>query len=286
MSEDERRQVRRELVAFLRSRRARLSPRDVGLNNGARRRTPGLRREEVAHLAGVGVTWYTWFEQGREIQVSEHFIERVASALRLDTGEREHLFTLAQNRLPPLQPAPTPHLTPALERLVATLPNPAYLETARRDVLAWSPAFSRVFGDLARVAPERRNMLWLAFVDPNYRRMMTNWEPEARAMLASFRVELGRHADDPAFVRLVRELEATSPDFQRWWPEQRVLARGEGAKRFQHEAIGEIEFEHSTFVVAAAPELRLVVYTPLPGESTSRVQRLYRGPAQSPKASE
>jgi transcriptional regulator with XRE-family HTH domain len=274
LSDDDHGESRRELVSFLRSRRARLSPTDVGLTVGPRRRTPGLRREEVARLAGVGLTWYTWFEQGRRIQVSVHFLERVAVALRLDSAERAHLFALAHHRPPPLAGELAAAVSPALRRLLWTLPNPSYVKTSRWDVLDWSPAFSRVFGDLALIPPEHRNMLWLAFGDPRYRRMMPNWESDARTMLASFRAEFGRHSDDPAFLRLVRELEQASPEFQQWWREQDVRGSGEGVKRFHHETLGALDFEHASFVVDAAPDLRLVVYTPLPGESASRVGRL------------
>ncbi|WP_394824676.1 helix-turn-helix transcriptional regulator [Pendulispora albinea] len=274
MSDDQRSETRRELGAFLKSRRARIAPRDVGLAGDVRRRTPGLRREEVALLAGVGVTWYTWFEQGRDIQVSAHFLERVARALRLDAAERAHLFALAQNRPPPQAPGPASTVTPPLRRMLDSLPGPAYIKTARWDVLAWNPALVAVFGDLARIAPAHRNMLWLVFADPEYRGTMSDWEPDARSMLAKFRLEYGRHGDHPDFVRLVRELSDASPEFRRWWPEQDVLGAVEGVKRFRHPVAGEIEFEHTTFMLDHAPDLRLVVYTPLPGKDARKVRRL------------
>jgi len=261
-------------MAFLRSRRARLSPTDAGFGRGGRRRTPGLRREEVAQLAGVGVTWYTWFEQGRGIQVSAHFLDRVAIALQLDTVERAHLFALALRQPPPLARELSVTMSPALRRLLATLPNPSYVKTARWDVLDWSPSFSRVFGDLTEIPPERRNLLWLVFSDIRYRNMMPDWERDSRILLANFRAEFGRHADDPAFVRLVRELERISPEFRRWWCDQDVQAPNAGTRRFHHETLGALDFEPTSFVVDAAPDLRLVVYTPVPGESASRVARL------------
>ncbi|WP_394835544.1 helix-turn-helix transcriptional regulator [Pendulispora rubella] len=276
MAEDERTEIRRELGAFLRSRRARLSPRDAGFAGEARRRTPGLRREEVAHLAGVGVTWYTWFEQGRDIQVSTQFLECISRALRLDATEREHLFGLAQNRPPPRGPSSAPEIAPALRRMLASIPGPAYLTTARWDVLAWNESLSAVFGDLESTPPAHRNMLWLVFTYPAYAARMTEWESDARSMLARFRVEFGRHRDDAAFGQLVRELKEASADFRRWWPEQDVLAPGEGVKRFQHPVAGEIEFEHTSFVVDGGSDLRLVVYTPLPGANARKVEKLRR----------
>ena len=280
MKEGEHIEARSALSAFLRSRRARLSPVAVGLPAGPRRRTPGLRREEVAQIAGVGITWYTWFEQGREVQVSTHFIECVARALRLDPAERAHLFALAQNRAPPVMLAPSPEVTPALRRMLDNQPSPSYLKTARWDVLAWSPSFTAVFGDLARTAVEQRNMLWLVFTDRDYRRMMVDWEDEVRAMTAKFRLEFGRHHEDPSFVRLVRELSETVPEFDRWWRLQDVQGRGAGIKRVNHPSAGMIEFVHTTFVVADEPDLRLVVYTPMPGEHARKVDALGRATRQ------
>ena len=267
---------RQELAAFLRTRRARLSPLDVGMPPTSRRRTPGLRREEVAQLAGIGVTWYTWLEQGRAISVSSHFLENVARALRLDPAERAHLFALAHHRPPPVVPVPSSRVTPALEHTLETIPNPAYVKTARWDVLAWNTAMSTVLGDLGIVPAERRNMLWLVFSSPDHRRMMPDWADDARAMLAKFRLEFSRAGDDPAFASLVRELDDTSPEFHRWWAQHDVMGRGEGIKRFQHPTLGEIRFEHTSFIVEDAPDLRLVIYTPIAGDSADKVRRAQR----------
>jgi transcriptional regulator with XRE-family HTH domain len=263
-----------ELGAFLRSRRARLTPDRVGLPVGARRRTPGLRREEVAQLAAVSVTWYTWLEQGRKVQPSTRALDRIARVLRLNDVERAHLFALAQLPTTALGPPTPPALTPALRRMLDSQMNPSYLQTARWDVLAWSPALRAVFGDLEDVPDHERNMLWLVFTHSDYRLMMPDWETDARAMVAKFRVEFGRHSQDPAFHDLVEALSLRSADFRSWWSEQDVLDLGEGHKRFHHGRAGEIQFEHTTFVVENAPDLRLVVYTPLAGESARKVAEL------------
>ncbi|MFE0759044.1 helix-turn-helix transcriptional regulator [Inquilinus sp. NPDC058860] len=255
---------RRALSDFVRDRRARTSPDEVGLPAGSRRRTPGLRREEVAQLAGVGVTWYTWFEQGRAIQVSADFLERVCRALRLDQAERQHLYALAQHRPPPHGAPGLPAVSPILQALLDSLPNPAYIKTARWDIVAWNAAVTAIFGDYALIPPDRRNGLWLVFTDPRYRRMMPDWEDGARRILAKFRLDHGRAGGDPAFAALVDALQEASPEFRRWWPRHDVSERSEGLKRIRHDTLGELEFAHATFLVEGAPDLRLVTYTPVP----------------------
>ncbi|WP_051247939.1 helix-turn-helix transcriptional regulator [Inquilinus limosus] len=255
---------RRALSDFVRDRRARIAPEAVGLPAGPRRRTPGLRREEVAQLAGIGVTWYTWFEQGRAIQVSADFLERVCRALRLSEAERAHLYALAQHRPPPHAAPGLPTVSPILQALLDSLPNPAYIKTARWDIVAWNAATTALFGDYALIPPDQRNSLWLIFTDPRYRRMMPDWEEGARRVLAKFRLDHGRAGGDPAFAGLVDRLKAASPEFRRWWPRQDVAERSEGLKRIRHDTLGELEFAHATFLVEGAPDLRLVTYTPVP----------------------
>lgn len=260
---------RRALSDFVRDRRARIAPEEVGLAVGPRRRAPGLRREEVAHLAGVGVTWYTWFEQGRAIQVSADFLERICRALRLDAAERAHLYALAQHR-PPLAATPNvPTVSPVLQNFLDSLPNPAYLKTPRWDVVAWNAAAVALFGDYALLPPNERNSLWLTFVDPRYRQLRPDWEQGARQALAKFRLDHSQANGDPAFNALVDALKATSVEFRHWWPRQDVTERSEGIKRFKHESWGEVEFAYATFLVEGAPELRLVTYTP-PGGARAR----------------
>ena len=253
---------RRALSDFVRDRRARLAPGEVGLAAGPRRRAPGLRREEVAHLAGVGITWYTWFEQGRAIQVSSDFLDRICRALRLDAAERAHLYALAQHR-PPLAAPNVPTVSPVLHAFLDGLPNPAYVKTPRWDVVAWNKAAVTLFGDYALIPQAERNSLWLMFVDPHYRQMMPDWERGARRALAKFRLDHSQANGDPAFTALVEALKAASVEFRRWWSRQDVTERGEGIKRIRHETWGEVEFAYATFLVEGAPELRLVTYTPM-----------------------
>jgi hypothetical protein len=259
----ERNPDRRDLTEFLVSRRARLTPPDVGLMAGPRRRTPGLRREEVAHLAGVGISWYTWFEQGRDIQVSAHFLENLSRALRLDRPEREHLFALAQHRPPPLARPAAPMVTATMQHVLESFPHPAHIKTPRWDIVAWNAAMAEVFGDFVQYPPEERNTLWLLFTKPTFRNIMLDWEVDARRVIARFRLDYGRSGNDPAFVELVRNLEEASPEFARWWRQHDVDGFGEGVKRVRHPRHGEIEYEHAAFTADSDPNLRLVVYTPV-----------------------
>ena len=264
-----------ELSAFLRSRRARLNPLDVGLAPGTRRRTPGLRREEVAQLAGVGITWYTWFEQGRDIRVSAHFLENLARALRFNPAERAHLFALAHGRMPPLAPQLDLRVvSPGLQRTLDAHPYPVYVINMRWDLVAWNRPAACVLGDLDAVPPEQRNIVWLMFTSPAYRRLVPDWEAAAQRMLARFRIHYGRAAKDPAFLQLVADLNAASPEFQRWWPQQDLLGASEAVKCLRMAGLGDIEFEYTAFQVEGPAELRMIAYVPMPGKSTMRMKKL------------
>ncbi|MDF2693650.1 MAG: transcriptional regulator [Labilithrix sp.] len=271
------------LSAFLRSRRERLTPDVVGLHGGSRRRTPGLRREEVAGLAGVGLAWYTWFEQGRQIEVSETFLENLARALRLDPAERAHLFVLAHGRPPPLSAVVPPVVSAALQRVLDVHPYPALVWNLRWDVVAWNRASSILYGDFAERTPDERNSLWVTFTDPELRRRMPQWEANARGMIARFRLDFGGATSSPDFTELVERLLAVSPEFDRWWHEQEVVAEPEGTKSLVHPAVGTIAFDHVLLMMTEGDgrRLRVAFYSPCPGESEERAARLFGAPAPS-----
>src|SRR3954464_1405021 len=252
---------RNELSDFLKSRRARLSPDAVGLPNGTRRRAPGLRREEVASLAGVGLTWYTWFEQGREIRVSPDFLENVSRALRLSGAERRHLFVLL-NQDTTAASIPERKVSPALQRILDGMPSrPAYIRTARWDVIAWNKAATRLF-DFHRRPPEERNLVRLMFVDPEFRTMVPNWPKAAPIMLAKFRSDYARYRGDPLMDALVSEMQQRSPEFRQLWRRHDVLNSGEGIKTLHLKGKDQL-FEHTSFSVNGEPDLNLIVYAPL-----------------------
>ena len=258
-----------ELGDFLLTRRNRLTPEHIGLPAGGRRRTPGLRREEVAQLAGVSVDWYTWLEQGRPITVSTHVLEGLAHALRLSTDEREHLFFLALQQSPPERGLLASPVSATLQHFLDQLgASPAYVTGERWDIVAWNEAACAVFGDFWQMTPHERNAIWRMFLSPTHRRMLMDWEENARHVLAQFRVSCGRFLDHPDMRELLDELMTNSPEFRAWWPDHEVQRMPEGRKVFQHPTWGCLVFEHLTFQVYDAPELKVTVYTPAKGTET------------------
>jgi len=248
---------------FLRSRRERLTPERVGLAPGFRRRARGLRREEVALLAGVGTTWYTWLEQGRDVRPSAEVLGALASALRLDAVERRHLFTLA-GRPPPQAMAGGPERVPepVVRMLEAMTEQPAYVVGRRWDILAWNAAATRVFGDFGRVEGDARNQVYMMFADPAHRALMADWDDLAPVSLAMFRASSAAHAGDPDFERLIARLQAESAEFRDWWPRQDVEFRPSTVKRIRHPVEGLLVFEYTSLDIGECPGMRLVVCTP------------------------
>jgi transcriptional regulator with XRE-family HTH domain len=261
---------RDELRAFLRSRRARLSPADVGLpDDGGRRRTPGLRREELAALAGVGVSWYTWLEQGREINPSPEVLDALAQALRLDSAERRTLFALARTELPladDVAAADPEQRDSDIRQLVALVdslhPNPAYLLGPMTRILAWNQAASVVLGSIDHLAPDRRYLLWWLMVDPGEGGMTAQREGTARNTLARFRAEYARHAGEQEYENFLVEIGEHSAQFREWWDEHEVIEAQRGTKVMQHLRLGTLRLHHAQTVPTGQPELRLAVYAP------------------------
>jgi transcriptional regulator with XRE-family HTH domain len=260
---------RREAGAFLRSRRERLSPSNVGLPEGFRRRTPGLRREEVALLAGVGTTWYTWLEQGRDVRPSPEVLSALSDALRLNAAERRHLFIL-NDRPPPEPKTPDPdHVGEPLQRMLASLTQqPAYVIGRRWDVLAWNSAAVALFGDYGKLEGDERNIMRLVFTNTNHRKLLVDWEELARMSLAMFRSDNARYAGDPDFERLIETLKRDSREFHDWWERHEVLQLPAGHKRLNHPQLGLMSFEHTSFAVTDRPDLKLVVYTAVEADGT------------------
>ncbi|HEY4826408.1 MAG TPA: helix-turn-helix transcriptional regulator [Solirubrobacteraceae bacterium] len=261
---------RDELRAFLRSRRARLSPADVGLpDNGGRRRTPGLRREELAGLAGVGVSWYTWLEQGRDINPSPDVLDALARALRLDPAERRSLFALARTELPladDVAGTDPEQLDGDIGQLIALVdslhPNPAYLLGPMTRILAWNRAASVVLGSPDHLASERRFLLWWLLVDPGEGGMTAQRESTARNTVARFRAEYARHAGDVEYEEFLAQLRGHSPQFCEWWDEHEVSETQRGTKVMESSRLGTLRLHHAQTVPTGRPELRLAVYAP------------------------
>ncbi|NDU76033.1 helix-turn-helix domain-containing protein [Actinomadura sp. DSM 109109] len=263
---------REELRDFLRTRRARLTPADVGMPDGGRRRTPGLRREEVAVLAGVGVSWYTWLEQGRDIKVSGDVLDAISRALRLDRAEREHLYLLAGLNPPQADAGPAAPITPELRRVLdAWSPRPAYVRDRHWNFVAINDAAREVFG----YGDIDHNCLVSFFTNVRYRSTHTHWADAAPGLVARFRADAARYPDDPGFERIVGDLLAVSPEFAELWPRHEVSADGQAVKAVSHPDAGELVFEGTLLPLADRPGLHLVLHNPRPGTGTQeRLERL------------
>jgi transcriptional regulator with XRE-family HTH domain len=264
---------RAELADFLRDRRARVTPQSVGLLANGRRRTPGLRREEVAQLAGVGLSWYTWLEQGRDIKPSAQVLDALARVLRLDTGERAHLFHLARVELPlPAGDYPR-EAPPELAAIVdGLLPNPAYLIGPRADVLAWNRAATAMLGEPTAAPDGVPNLLWWLFTAKEPRD--EQWRGTARAMLARFRAEHARRLGDRDFAALLDALEQASPDFRAWWPHHEVLTEQLGTKTIEHPRVGTLRLHHLQSAPTSHPDLRLTQFVPADDATRAALARL------------
>ena len=262
------------LGAYLKDRRAKLDPATFGLPL-KRRRTPGLRREEVAQRANVSATWYTWLEQGRGGAPSADVLERIAHALLLTDVEREHLFLLALGRPPAVRYHASEGVTPRLQRVLDALnPSPALIKTATWDVVAWNRAATVVLTDYSKLAPEQRNILRLIFNNARVRAAQYEWESVARFVVAAFRADAVRAGATSQVSALVDELCRTSPEFEAMWRNHDVRTYGDGVKHLRHPVVGDIAFEYSAFAVDGRPDLGLVVYNPATPEDFERISEL------------
>jgi transcriptional regulator with XRE-family HTH domain len=267
------RRRREELAAFLRTRRARVRPEDVGLSSGPRRRTPGLRREEVAQLAGVGVTWYTWLEQGRPINASVQVLDAIARTLKLDSAECEHLYRLADL---PWVAGPAGHvLEPETQAILdAVDPLPAAVYSTRYDLLAHNRSFEKMFPGLAAARGLERNVLWHLFLCDSCCTPFLNRDEELPLMVANVRTAFGRHLGDPVWTDFVRRLSAMSPRFASMWAAHNVAGPSTRIKLFDHAEVGLVRLITSTLVPATAPETKLVIYSPSDESTRARLERL------------
>jgi transcriptional regulator with XRE-family HTH domain len=269
---------RRELGAFLRSRRARLHPAEVGLADWGVRRVPGLRREEVAQLANVGLTWYTWLEQGRQARPSASVLTAIADALRLDAHEREHLFALARDPEDEARGGADQPGTPAgpgLDPLVHGFdPAPAYAISARFDVLAHNRPAGLLFGNLGPGPGGPANMLHLGFTDPRWRTLIADWEQEAARHVAMYRAAMTLHLDDPAWTALPARLARLAPDFARFWASSDVAGPERRIKRFCHPSTGPLTLHSTSLLMADDPMIRIVILNPATPSDGAKLARL------------
>ncbi|TNM66680.1 helix-turn-helix domain-containing protein [Aliirhizobium smilacinae] len=262
------------LGSYLKDRRAKLDPAEFGIV-ATRRRTPGLRREEVAQRANVSATWYTWLEQGRGGAPSTDVLDRLAKALSLSSAEREHLFLLAQHRPPEIRHQPFEPISPQLQRVLDAMTfSPAVLRTALWDVVGWNAAASAVMTDYALLPLEDRNILKLIFCNDRVRGHMVNWERDARSAVAAFRAEAIKAAPAETLQVMVDDLSRKSPEFDAIWRDYDIQNYGAGTKHFRHEIAGDLMMEYSSFTVDGRPDLGLVIFTPMTVMDAERVMHL------------
>jgi transcriptional regulator with XRE-family HTH domain len=269
----------RRLGTYLKDRRGKLDPATFGFPS-ERRRTPGLRREEVAQRANISPTWYTWLEQGRGGAPSGDVLDRIARALMLTDVEREHLFLLGLGRPPEARYRKDDVVTPRLQRVLDALePTPALIRTATWDVVAWNKAATVLLFDYGSVPPRERNVLRFIFLDPRTRAVHDNWESVARFVVSAFRVDAARAGAAAEVEPLVDELCRLSPEFKSMWRDNEVLSHGEAVKHIRHPVLGRIAFEYSVFAVDGRPDLSLLVYNPASPADAEKITSMARSPA-------
>ncbi len=264
------------LGSYLRDRRTRLDPATFGFSGG-RRRTPGLRREEVANRANISPTWYTWLEQGRGGAPSADVLDRIAKGLMLTEPEREHIYMLGLGRPPEARYQPVDGITPRLQRVLdAMVLSPAIIKTAMWDVVGWNRAAALLLTDYAKLPREGRNILRLMFGSDQVRARNEDWDSIASFVVGAFRADVARVGanNSAAATRLVAELSHLSPEFEALWQDNDVVARGEGVKRIHHPEAGLLAMEFSSFAVEGRPELGLIVYNPASSADAERLHSL------------
>ncbi len=265
------------LGGYLRNRRTKLDPASFGYSNG-RRRTAGLRREEVAQRANISATWYTWLEQGRGGSPSADVLDRLARALTLTEVEREHLFLLGLGRSPEVRYRGSDAITPRLQRLLDALTySPAIVRTATWDVIAWNRAAASVLTDYGSLPPDQRNILRMIFCDSRVRAAQSEWEAVARFVVGAFRVDAARAGADAEVAPLVEELCRSSPEFASMWRDNDVQTHGDGVKHLRHPELGPIALEYSAFAVDGRPDLSLIVYNPATSADQKLIESLVEG---------
>ncbi len=266
---------------YLKDRRARLDPTAFGFPL-KRRRTPGLRREEVAQRANMSATWYTWLEQGRGGAPSADVLDRIARAMMLTDVEREHLFLLGLGRPPEVRYRAPEGITPRLQRLLDTLEySPAFIRTATWDVIAWNRAAATILTDYSTLPEGQRNVLRLIFRDSRIRAAQSDWQSVARFVVASLRADVARAGAAQNVQSLVDELCATSPEFAAMWRDNNVQAHGDGNKILHHPVAGPLSMEFSTFAVDGRPDLNMVIYNPATPADAEKIRSLLKSQAKS-----
>lgn len=260
----------KELAGFLKTRRQKILPSQVGLSSGNRRRTPGLRREEVAQLAGIGLTWYTWLEQGRAIHVSAQVIESLSRVLLLDKQERIHLCLLANQPLPADIPGYQGTVSPILQHVLDSLVLcPTFIADQRWNVIAWNKAACAVLSDFNKLNARQRNVVWAMFTDNYYKQLYVDWDRHAKSLLGRFRSTCGKYIEDSWLNQFIDDLKAQSTEFNIWWPLYEIQNDSGVYKQLNHPVAGQLDFESSSFDVPDHSGFKLFVHVPLSETDTA-----------------
>jgi transcriptional regulator with XRE-family HTH domain len=273
--------MRRSLGDFLRTRRERLRPEDVGLAATGRRRTPGLRREEVAARAGLSTDWYMRLEQGRDVTPSVSVLEALAGALSLSHVERAHLFRLARSQEPPILASPAETVAPALLRALESLRGtPAFILGRRLDVLAWNAEAARVIGNSARIPEARRNLVRMTLLVPEVRALYVDWRAVAAENVAALRAASSRHPRDPSFAALIELLAQRSATFRKCWKRHEVSERSQGEWALRHPSGARLQMRYDALATPDDPYQRLVFFTPVDARTKDRMNQLLSAPSR------
>jgi transcriptional regulator with XRE-family HTH domain len=263
------------LSEFLKTHRAKLKPNEVGLPAGGRRRTPGLRREEVAQLSGVSTTWYTWLEQGRDISVSPQVLDRIAHTLQLNEDERKYLFMLAHGQTASSAAAESPPVMSAATKLILSEFRhfPTMVSDRRCNIVGWNEAAARVFMDFSLVPPDERNIIWILFTRKEFKALAVNWSDFVRGFLAIFRSYYGQYVGDPWYNEFIEKMGKANPEFRNFWNHNDVSSAPEVFIEFRHAKAGKMLFDLTSLLIQGHNDLRLSVYTPSAGSDTEEKMR-------------
>lgn len=265
----------RELGQFLKARRARISPTQVGLPYGNRRRTPGLKREEVAQISNVSITWYTWMEQGRPIKVSEQVLASIGQALLLNEREMQYIFKLSQMTMTEIKHQESQLVGKPLQAILDKLePFPSFASDQYWNVIGWNPSAKAIFGDFEKMNGRERNTIWRMFTNPEYKKLFSDWDKAAEWIVAQYRLACGSYLADEWFKKFVDELMAESSDFMKFWMEQNVNYEGDFRKRFYIQTVGEMIFDFTSLDLSINPHIKIAVHTPVDEETTEKLKKI------------
>lgn len=260
----------KELADFLKTRRAKILPSQVGLPSSSNRRTPGLRREEIAQLAGVGLTWYTWLEQGREIHVSAQVLESISKVLLLDIQERNHLYHLANQPLQVDIPEYQGTVSPLLQHFLdSLLYSPSIIIDQRWNVVAWNKAACVILGEFSKMNSRQRNVVWAMFTDKKFKLLYSDWNTYAKALVGNFRSTCGKYIEDPWLNQFIHELKMESSEFDKLWSLHDITSENEIYKQLNHPIVGILDFEVCNFDVSNNSMFKMIAHTPFLGTDTA-----------------